>query len=150
MKTVIGFLLGIVAQLTFLSAPVHEFGHWSLAFLMGIPAKMRWGSTTFYGSLSNGEFMALSWAGVTFETVSFALLALAFNRKKKYSLTAFFLAASITAYITAGTYTDIVAVQREGLLFWYFIGMVMFFFIVRKFLSTGKGPSKAGIFRKQV
>lgn len=144
MKRFIAFLLGIVAQLTFITAPIHELGHWSLAILMGVPATMGWNTTTFHGGLSDSQFFALSWAGVGFETGFFALLAMAFGRKGKKVASTFCLAAALTAFISAGTYTDLAAIQYRGLVGWYWIGMIVFSCVVWKVLRGAKAPSGGG------
>ena len=75
MKRFMCFIFGIIAQLTLITAPVHEFGHWLMAELMGIQATMAWSKTTYYGRITKPQYFVLAWSGVGFETLIFTLFA---------------------------------------------------------------------------
>jgi FtsH-binding integral membrane protein len=138
-KKLIAIVAGLAAELLYITAPIHEFGHFIAAGLMGYYAEIHWRSTVLFGRPSWNEKLFFSWAGVGFETLFFLALGVICHKLSKPVASTLFFTISLSAFITAGWLTDVSRIGYEGILEWYFIGTAVFALIAYKsYLSKHK------------
>lgn len=121
-----GFFIFIGAglELIYITAPVHELGHYIMASLLGVPAilELRQVRLSFNG-LSHAEIVAIVYSGVIFEVTVFALLSIWLS-KKHHLMSGISFGVALSAFFTTVMLNDMSVINSVGIGTYYLVGII--------------------------
>lgn len=108
-------LVGLLVQATYITAPLHESGHYIVAKTLGYHVRMHWRSTVIYGYAwkSWKDQIAFAYGGLILDISIGLLLAMVFAGHKLW-LSGLFFGYALTARMSARTAEDLIDIAHYG------------------------------------
>ena len=140
-RSTIAIIIGACLQSNFITSPVHELGHLLYLGTIGVHGTYEWRAVSYSAFLNHHQLFLMGWSGIFTEFTFFLILYVILMKLNRFFFAKVCLGVSISAYLTASIYTDVININGEGVAMWYILSGIVLAYAIYVTHATKKKKS---------